>query len=98
MKLWEVEIVATAVVWAKDQREAERIATPEVDDCSPDATASEISPAKPVIPGEWSDCEPFGDAPDGFEGLTVEQIRDKWKDPDSKVFVPDPYTLPLPGV
>jgi hypothetical protein len=28
MKLWEVEIVATAVVWAKDQREAERIATP----------------------------------------------------------------------
>lgn len=100
MKLFEVEVKTMLYVWAEDRREAERVAERHIDDEDfHDSDAREIT-ADSVIDSSWSDCYPYGDAPEGFGNMTLEQIRDEWNNPnpDEEKFTPDPYTLPLPGV
>jgi hypothetical protein len=102
MKLFEVEVATVVCLWAEDRRSAERKAELYLDDVmNHDSNAREIV-AGVSFDADWSDEVPFGNAPEGFNNLTIEEIQDKWSgkncDDDNEVFVPDPYTLPLPGV
>jgi len=96
MKLFEVSIEAKAYVWAENERAAERIAQEEIRDVMDDAEidAYEVKADSPLYAG-YEDAEPFGEAPDEFEGLTLSEIRAKQAEEDAKV---DRDTLPLPGV
>lgn len=98
MKLFEVEVTTMVYVWAEDRRTAEHLAERHVEDEDfHDSNAREVTPDT-ALDDSWSDCYPYGDAPEGFDNLTVEQIQDRWNDPDPDVseFLPDLETLPLP--
>lgn len=96
MKLFEVNIEAKAYVWAEDYRAAERIAAEEIREIMDDAEidAYEIKPGSPVYSG-YEASEPFGEAPEAFDGMVLSEIREKMAEEDAKV---DRETLPLPGV
>lgn len=97
MKLFEIEVTSRMLVWAKDDREAEKLAQRELSDLDYETDATEVKPGSPVW-HDLSDAEPFGDAPDEFYGLTMDQIQEKWAEEPGSQFEFDPYTLPLPGV
>lgn len=95
MKLFEVEVTTVVYVWAEDRHDAEHLAERHIyDEVLHDSNAREIRPES-GIDSDWADSCPYGDAPDGFDNLTVEEIVDKWNGPDEG-FVPDLETLPLP--
>ena len=93
MKLFEVHVEAVAYVWAKDYREAERTAEREINEVmeGADYTANEMKVGSPVY-ADWTGSCPFGDAPEEFDGMTMDQISDRWREEDAKV---DRETLPL---
>lgn len=96
MDLYEVEIQAIAYVWATSQREAEQIAQDEIDEVMEGADYNAVEHgAKSPIWSDWRGSEPFGDAPEGFDGLTVSEIHEKWEGDDPQP-ESDPFTLPLP--
>lgn len=96
MKLFEVHVEAVAYIWAEDRREAEQVAEREINDVmeGADYTANEHTPGSAVY-FNWGDSCPFGDAPEEFGNLTMDEIAEKWAEEDAKI---DRDTLPLPGV
>jgi hypothetical protein len=97
-KLFEVEVTTTVYVWAEDRLEAERLGEYHIgDEMCHDTTTREVTPGSHVD-SDWADSFPYGDAPEEFDSLTAKEVLDKLNTPDADAFVPDPYTLPLPGV
>ena len=96
MKLFEVEVTTVVYVWAENDHRAERLAVSHIDDESfHETNASEVT-GNSYVHSSWDDGIPYGKGPEGFDNLTVDEIRDKWKEQaENEPFV-DLLTLPLP--
>lgn len=73
--LYTVEVSFDMVVWAEDEQDAMSVANDHARD-ELDSARYFVS-ANPEMNVDWEDGIPYGDEPDGFEGLTVREIIKK---------------------
>lgn len=85
-KLWHVSIEGECYVWAESADEAGEIAKDSFSSYSPSEAgvdsfwASEVpvqENATASISDDWSESIPFGEPPEGFEDLCVEEALEK---------------------